>query len=306
MNGYIMKKGRSVLADLADGAGLLTGDAGAGNIFYVDGGSTGPTGPGASGRTVDNPFQTIKEAMTACVSGHNDFIYVLNYGSNGRGTEDWPILVNKDMVHIIGARSMATSKWPTIKPDESDNAFTVTGQRCEFANLEIGGYSTGSGIEIGNAVWCTTIHDCFFGVTGDTAGTHGVYVAAGADAPHTVTYDCQFGVHLTGDGVRIAGNATRAWIGLPGHGNIFKGIAGIAINISGSAGLQGIFDNYFGLLADTAGDAITLAAGTSGIMVFGNRVGYGKTTAATEYFVDASTTNSWGQNWVGDAVALPA
>jgi hypothetical protein len=41
-------------------------------------------------------------------------------------------------------------------------------------------------------------------------------------------------------------------------------------------------------------------------MIDGNRVGYGKTTASTEYYVDAGSANHWGQNWVGDAVALPA
>jgi hypothetical protein len=41
-------------------------------------------------------------------------------------------------------------------------------------------------------------------------------------------------------------------------------------------------------------------------MIDGNRVGYGKTTSAKEFFVDAGTANHWGLNYVGDAVALPA
>ena len=299
-------QGVSQLDDLADGYAAY-GDLGMGNVYYVNGGSDGPTTDAGDG-SKDYPKRTITAAMALCTSGNDDYIIVLNYGSNGRAGETWPIAVAKQQLHIIGVRATDASKWAAVKPSTAAaaNAFTITGQRCEIANLEIGGYSTGSGVEVGNAVWGTYIHDCWFGVTGDTAGTHGVYVASGADAPYLTVTNCEFGASLTGDGVRIAGNATRGHIGKPGRGNIFREIAGVAVNVSGAAVLSGIFDNRFGLLADTVGDAITLGASTANIMVDGNRVGYGKTTAVTEYFVDGSSSNNWGQNWVGDAVALPA
>ncbi len=301
---FRMIAGVSVLDDLADG-NTVFGDPGMGNMYYVNGGSDGPTNDDGGGLDKDHPLQTITAALALCVTGNDDYIIVLNYGSNGRGSETWPIAVTKDFVHIIGVRSDTAGKWPAVKPDESANAFTVTGHRCEFANLEIGGYSAGSGIEVSNPYWSTYIHDCWFGVTGATAGTHGVYVASGSDAPYLTVVDCEFGASLTGDGVRIAGNATRGHIGKPGRGNIFREVAGIAINISGAAGLSGIFDNRFGLLALTVGDAITMGASTSNTMIDGNRVGYGKTTSAVEFFVDGGTANNWGLNYVGDAVALP-
>lgn len=288
---FIMRKGISLLSDLADGAAAY-GDLGMGNVFYVNGGSDGPTGATGQG-TKERPYQTIKEALACCITGHDDYVVVLNYGSNGRGTEDWPILVTKDQVHIIGVRQNEGNKWATVKPDETDNAFTVTGQRCEFAGLEIGGYSTGSGIQIGNAVWGTTIHDCWFGVTGDTAGTNGIYVAAGADAPHSCFYHNRFGVHLTGDGILIAGNATRSWI----LDNSFYHIVGVAINITGAGGLNEISGNRFGMSAQTEGDAIKLSSGTSGIFLHNNHAAYGKTTDTTGYYVDAGS-NDWGWNTV--------
>lgn len=303
-NLYIMRKGVSSLYDLADWEQAF-GDPGMGNAYFVNGGSDGPTGATGLG-TKESPFQTFKEALAKCTSGNDDYIYVLNYGSNGRGTEDWPILVTKDQVHIIGVRATQGSKWSTVKPDESDNAFTVSGQRCEFANLEIGGFSAGSGIEIATGVWGTTVHDCWFGVTGDTAGTHGVYVASGADAPYLTVYNCHFGSFLTGDGVRIAGNATRGNLGLKNNGNVFSRIAGIAINVSGSAVGINIIGNRFDMAADTAGDAITLAAGTSACYMDDNDCGFSEAAVTTKYYVDSATNaNNWGNNRVSGVLLYP-
>ena len=303
---YLMRKGVSTLSDLKNWQEAF-GDPGMGNAYYVNGGSDGPTGATGLG-TKESPFQTIKEAMAKCTSGNDDYIYVLNYGSNGRAAETWPIAVAKDQLHIIGLRATEGSKWSTVKPAASatPNAFTVTGQRCEFAGLEIGGYSTGSGIEIGNGVWGTTIHDCWFGITGDTAGTHGVYVASGADAPYLCIYDCHFGASLTGDGIRIAGNATRGFLGIKNHGNIFRRIAGIAINVSGSAVGIEIIGNRFDMAADTVGDAITLAAGTSACYIEDNDCAYSEAAVTTKYYVDGATNaNNWGNNRVSGALLYP-
>jgi len=308
MGNYILRKGRSSIHDLVDGAALTLGDLGMGNVYYVNGGSDGPTNDAGSGLTKDSPKQTITAALALCTTGNDDYIVVLNYGSNGRASETWPIAVTKDQVHIIGARATRGSKWATVKPSASGtpNAFTVTGQRCEFANLEIGGYSTGSGIEISNGVWGTTIHDCWFGYTSDTAGTNGIYVASGADAPFLTVYDCIFGESLTADGIKIAGNATRGQLGLKGHGNLFKNIVGIAINCSGSVvGLE-ILDNRFQMAADTAGDAITLSAGSSDCYIDGNDCACTEAAKTTKYYVDAATNaNDWGGNLVSGALLYP-
>lgn len=281
------------------------GDPGMGNVFYVNGGSDGPTTNGGDASR-SQPKQTIQAALALCVSGNDDYVMILNYGSNGRAVESWPVTVTKDQVHIIGLRATRGSKWSVPTSGDTDtNAFTVTGQRCEFANLEIGGDGTGSGIQIGNGVWGTTIHDCWFGYA-DGVGTHGVFVASGADAPYLTVYDNRFGQALTGDGIRIAGNATRGFIGYRGHGNIFRDIAGIAINVSGSAvGLE-IIDNDFHMKADTVGDAITLSSGTSGIYIAGNQAAFTEAAKTTKYYVDATTNgNDWGDNYVSGDLLYP-
>jgi hypothetical protein len=288
-----------------DGVPVGFGDPGMGNVFYVNGGSDGPSSNGGTGAR-DDPKQTLQAALALCVSGNDDYVMVLNYGSNGRSAESWPVTVTKDQVHIIGLRATRGSKWSVATSgDAGTNAFTVTGQRCEFANLEIGGNTTGSGIQIGNAVWGTTIHNCWFGYA-DGVGTHGVFVASGADAPYLTVYDNRFGQALTGDGIRIAGNATRGFLGDRHHGNIFRDIAGIAINVSGSAQSLEILDNDFQLLADTIGDAITLSAGTSGCYIAGNQAARTEAAVTTKYYVDAaSDANDWGDNYVSGVLLYP-
>ena len=306
---YIMRKRVSSLGDLVDGTGLQVNDLGVGNIFYVNGGSDGPTNNNLSGEDKDNPKQTITAALGLCVTGHNDYIRVLNYGGNARASETWPIAVTKDMVHIIGDRSTMGSKWATVTATGSNlSAFSVTGQRCEIANLEIGGTAAGSGdaITVGSlgGTWGCTVHDCWFGVA-DGAGSYGVRVPSTFDAPYLTVYDCWFGPGLLIDGVRLTGVATRGRIGLPMHGNLFSLAAGIAINVPSSCvGLE-IHDNRFSMLADTAGDAITLAAGTSGCFIDGNSVACTKGAKTTKYFVDGSSSNHWGLNYVSGALLYP-
>ena len=292
--------GISQLGDLADG-NVAYGDFGMGNVYYVNGGSDGPTASGAAGDK-EHPFQTFKEALAVCTSGNDDYIIVLNYGSNGRGAEDWPILVTKDQVHIIGARATPASKWATVKPDEADSAFEVTGVRCEFANLEIGGYSTGSGIELTGNNWGTWIHDCWFGYTGDTAGTNGIFADTGIDAAYTLVENCIFGESLTGDGIKIVTNCTRSII----KNNLFHRIAGIAVNLAGNVvGVQ-VLGNRFDMAAQTAGDAITLGATASACHVADNHANYGKTTDTTKYWVSAGSGVAFGYNMVNGVLLQPS
>jgi len=307
---YILRKRVSSLADLREGTGVMVNDLGVGNIFYVNGGSDGPSNNNLSGADKDNPKQTVTAALALCVSGHNDYIRILNYGSNGRAAETWPIVANLDMVHFIGDRATMGSKWATVTATGSNKAaFLVTGHRTEFANLEIGGTAAGNnaGIlldSVGGGIWGCTVYDCWFGVA-DGAGSYGVKVTSGTDAPYLTVYDCLFGYALLIDGVLVAGNATRGHIGLPGHGNIFDRVPGISINVTGSACMSGIYDNRFNMVSDSVGKAITLGAGTSGIHVDGNRADNTKGAKTTEYYVDAGS-NNWGYNLESGALQYPA
>lgn len=281
---------------------------GGGKTFYVNGGSDGLTNNNGNGLTPKTAKQTIAAAMDLCTSGNDDTIFVLNYGGNARAVETFPIAVDVDMVHIIGIGGGANtaSKWATVNPlttDTNAGAFLVTGQRCEIAGLEIGGDAdgTGYGIKISNGVWGTWIHDCFFGIA-DCAGTNGILVSAGADAPFLRVENCEFGDQLLGAAILIAGNATKGSIL---HNKFFK-IPTAAINITGSAVGIKIIDNRIQMDADSSGHGVNLAAGTAGCFIDGNSAASQKTATTANYaWIDASSSNAWGNNYSGIVADLP-
>ena len=263
--------------------------------FFLDGSAGNDANDGLSPA---KPKLTLTAAIGLCTSGRDDVIYVLNYGAAGKAAEPaWPIPVNLNMLHILGVQCMENSKWPTIQANSDNHALAVTGQRVEIANLEVGGGATHAAIACGSVggVWATWIHDVWFGVTGDTTGQDGVYVANGNDAPYLCIDRCRFGSSVTRYPIYIAGNATRGLLGWR-DGNFFRA-ANIAINVTGAAGLSGILNNIFGLPSDTAGYAITLGAGTSGAVIDGNKAAYQIAAMSNNPFRDLSNANHWLVNW---------
>ena len=282
---------------------------GAGNVFYVNGGSDGPVVDTGSGLTPGDPKQLLQSAIDLCTNENNDYVIVLNYGGNARAVEAWPVEVNKTMCHIIGVGDIA-AKWPLVSSDDDNPALLITSDRVEIANMNFGGGATTGSIHIGNAggAWGTNVHDCFFGVEG--TGQDGIRIPAGTAAPYLTVTDCRFDQGLTRDGVRFEGNATRCRIGLPGRGNVFtnldSGSGGIGINLTVGVTEPGIFDNIFGIDADTAGAAITFAAGVVNGTIDGNRAGYGD-TAGNNMFLDgaAADANNWLTNYSGIVMTYP-
>jgi len=271
-----------------------------GKIFFVDGGSTGPIHDNNDGLSPYTPLRTFAAALAKTVDKRDDVVFVINYGANAQAVESFPITVNTEMVHIIGIQCMDNSKWPTISShDAGTHAFDITKGRVELANLEIGGNAAGAGVHVGSVagIWSTCIHDVWFGVTGDTVGQYGVYVAATEDAPFLEVYDCRFGGFLTKHGIFINGNATRGILGKQGHGNKFLKVTEIAMNISGPAGLDMIVDNLFSLPSDTLGYAITMSALSSGALVSGNKAGFKIAAMTNNPFRDLSNANHWIDNW---------
>jgi hypothetical protein len=271
-----------------------------GKIFFVDGGSTGPTHNNNDGLSPYTPKQTLTAGLALLTDSSDDVLFVINYGANGRTAEPaWPVTISKSIVHVVGLQSMDNSKWPAVKPDDDNHAFDITGHRVELAQLEVGGGATKSAIHVGSVggIWAPCLHDLWFGVTGDTAGQDGVFVETGEDAPFLEMYDCTFGNSLTRYGVYINGNATKGIIGKQGHGNKFLKVPNIAMNISGPAGLDMIVDNLFSLPSDTTGYAITMSALSSGALVSGNKVGFQVAAMANNPFRDLSSANHWIDNY---------
>lgn len=289
---------------------------GAGNVFYVNGGSDGPVVDTGSGLTPGDPKQLIQSAIGLCTANNNDYVIVLNYGGNGRAVETWPIVVDKTLCHIIGVGTVG-QKWPVVRPndpagaDTASPAFQVTADRVEIAGLEIGGGDTAGGIHPvgGGGVWGLTIHDCFFGVTGDSTGQDGIRVPAASAAPYLTVYGCRFGHFLTRDGVRFDANATRCMIGVPGQSfNCFHHLPGIAINVAVGVTEPGIFGNRIAIPANTAGAGITLAAAVLDAWVMDNVANFGDTDMGNNPFADgaAAGANDWANNMQGITLKQPA
>jgi hypothetical protein len=289
---------------------------GAGLVVYVNGGSDGPTDNAFDGLTPATPKQTITAALALCTSNNNDYIVVLNYGANGRAAETWPIDVNKTLVHIVGVGTVG-QKWPVVRvnapagADTASPAFSVTADRVEIANLEIGGGDTAGGIHPTDAggVWGLTVHDCFFGVTGDSTGQDGIRVPAASAAPYLTVYGCRFGHYVTRDGVRFDANATRCMIGVPGEkSNYFHNIPGICINATVGVTEPGIFGNRMCVAANTAGGAITLAAAVVDAWVMDNVANFGDTDMGNNPFADAAGAgaNTWANNMQGITLTQPS
>ncbi len=290
---------------------------GAGAVFYLNGGSDGPADNAFDGLTPSTPKQTFAAAIALCTNNNNDTVVVLNYGSNGRTAEAaWPIVVDKILMHIVGVGTVG-QKWPVVRPadpagaDTAAPAFSVTAGRVEISGLEIGGGDTAGGIHptgVGG-VWGLTIHDCFFGVTGDATGQDGIRVPAGSAAPYLTVYGCRFGHFVTRDGVRFDANGTRSMIGVPGRlANYFHHLPGIAINLTTVVTEPGIHDNVIAIPANTAGAGITLAAGVLDGWIFGNVANFGDTDMGNNPFTDgaAGGANDWGNNLQGITLVQPA
>jgi len=300
------------------GGGLASAlPIGVGDIFYVNGGSDGPTDDLFDGLTPATPKQTMAAAIALGTANNNDVIVVLNYGANGRTAEAaWPIVVDVDQLHIFGVGTVG-QKWPAIRPadpagvDTAAPALSVTADRVEIAGLELGGGATAGCIHPTNAggVWGLVIHDCFFGVTGDGTGQDGIRVPAASDAGYLTVYGCRFGHHVTRDGIRLDANATRGMLGVPGlPQNYFHHIIGVAINLAGPVVECSVIGNRIAIPANTAGAGITLSANTLDCSVFDNVANFGDTDMGNNPFADgaAAGANDWGNNMQGITLAQPA
>lgn len=307
---------QSLLRDLL---GSALGIQDIGNIFYVDGGSTGPANDTGAGTSRSAPKKLFQSAYDLCASGNNDVVVVLNYGSAGRALEAWPIELSKDMVHIVGVGNDA-QQWAAVCPPTgtAQHAFEVTGSRNTISNLCIAGGDGKAGIHVstGAAPWGLLVRQCEFGVDNASATTQeGILIDNGGDAPYLTVLDNNFrgtagaGGGLTGDHIKIAGNATRGRIGKPGKGNFFQGIANgkIGILLSGGAVGVAIEGNRFALEEDTKGMAITSNGSAGSCWINDNRAGEND-DAITQvpYLETSSGKNQWGLNYMSITATMPA
>jgi len=285
------------------GGGLsaaLRPGANQGTVLYVNG-----AGPDTNdGLTPLTPLASFKAALALCTSQLNDTIVVLDYWA--AGTEDWPIVVDKEMVSIIGC-GVAGAPWPQVNPPGDTAAFSITAQGVEIAGLSINGGAAHGAIEIGASVWGTEIHHCWFGEAG--TAQDGIRDVAPFDAIYLKIWGNRFGAGLTRNGVRIDHNATRGMIGVPGlEPNVFHAPNDVCVYVNNEFAQGWICDNIFGLDSDVQGRAITLdATCVGGVTICGNRAHFGDTAMAQVPYLDSSAggSNHWLLNYSGIVAVLP-
>jgi len=269
-------------------------------VYYIDG-----TGPDTNdGRTPTTPMASFKAALALCTNQRNDTIVVLDYWN--AGTDDWPIVVDKEMVHIIGVPGQG-APWPQINPTGDKASFSVTALGVEISHLSINGGGTHGAVEIGASVWGTEIHHCWFGEAG--TAQDGIRGVAPFDAVYLKIWGNRFGAGLTRNGVRLDHNATRGMIGVPGlEPNVFHENRDVCIYVNNEFAQGWICDNIFGLYDDVLGGAITLdATCVGGVTICGNRANYGDTVMGQVPYLDSSAagSNHWLLNYRGIAAIFP-
>lgn len=295
----------------------LLQQGGVGNLFFVDGYDP-VAGPGSDTNdgSRERPFLTIKHALTRCVDWHHDVIVVLNH-YQAAPDEDFPIVINKKNVHIIGA-ALPNLPWPAIHPPGATEVFMLTsaGQNSEIAFLTIGGDTAHGGISVGKqgAADGYYIHDCLFGHRWHGTPGHGIYQPADAthDAEEMRIERCKF-LGSQGDyNGGIGGNGIDMLKDIDLFGPeiidcVFMGLL-VAINLVHSVGAV-IKDNRIATPGANAGEGITLGANCAGCLIDGNHAMSQKATGigATPYKDSAGAgVNGWGTNWGGEKVQLVA
>ena len=288
-----------------------------GRVYHINTGGALYAGDDAnSGLEYEHPMLTIKGALGRCVAGRNDYILVHDYW---RPTgEDWPIVINKKKVHIVGVAQRGLP-YPAIHPSDNVDAFQLSslGQYGSIEYLTIGGGAAAAGIEIGavGQVDGFVISENIFGhrwFGGPLNGIRQIAVTSKGGNGNVINRNHFLGNWqgkgvITGNAIDmlVAGPLDRCFYQLQILENWFHGITGVAINLTRDNGGE-VLDNRFVVPDGETGEAITLRAACLGTMVEGNRAMSGMLNAGYTYnpFRDLATNtyNHWGMNYRGNSV----
>lgn len=268
---------------------------GAGNVYYVNGYTGSNANDGLSPATAK---LTITAGIGLCTdaAGQNDYVFVLRYPSAGAAGETWPIAVNVESIHIIGAGLFNASCACWVAPTGNTAAFVISKHGVEIAGFDLAGGAAHGCIENSGTAWRAHIHHNDFALQRTTQD--GIRIGVGSvDCPHWLIEDNVFGEgidNIARDGIRVEHNSTRSII----RNNLFRvdtGSSQVGIHLQGlCTGYIAILDNTF-LVADSiAGEAITTSATAVGIAT-GNVACNGKGALGNIPWVDGGAF-SWGWN----------
>lgn len=289
----------------------------AGNIFWVNG-INGVGSNANAGTTRATPFLTIKYALSQCVANQNDIIFVEDYWQPTG--EDWPIVVNKNGVHIIGMAQRGLP-FPAIHPTGDTAAFVLgsAGQYGSIENLTIGGGTSHGCIEWGEngqvdgflIKKCTFGHPWFGtplnGIRQPAASSRGGYGNRIEKCLFLGDFAGETGAHqgaITGNAIAQL-SPTLPFFDLEIVDNVFKGCQR-AINLLYSKDALIEYNRFTVPDAATDGESIWLAAATLGIMINNNWSFKGPTGILTyNPYYDAGN-NHWGLNYRAGVSIMPA
>lgn len=289
---------------------------GPGAVFYVDGVHGSESNDGKSWATA---VLKISTALGLCTTDHNDYIFCtgMPYNYAALSGQTFPILIEKNYVHIIGVDSGAPGLVRTSfnrLNGGGANVFHITPLTAGRRGIEIAGLamqSTGAaGIFVEGLTYGVNIHNCSFGDWG--AIQDGILVDGDAAELGWGTIDrCLFYKGITRDGIRTEshGGGSLTWTFI--RDCIFGKYAGVGINFlndNAACQLGGILNNtFFQQAITTKGAAITIVAATGGIITGNQAMEDGGNPGNNPYLdTSASVANAWGVNWSGDVVTYPA
>lgn len=295
---YILRKGVSTLADLANGTSALgTVGATASSIFYVDA-NHGSASDSNAGTDPDAPLLTIAQGYANCTDEAVDVIYVKG---DYRYRED-ELVIEKDGIRIIG--SGQGCEWNRTSDQAGDYVVKVQASNVMIANIQISVNGSEDGIYWGDGgadndnASMGVIENCF--IRGNW------YSAAGSEGTIGITVDgSSFGPTIRNNwiwgwttGIDVSDGSNRTAYGVHILNNYITGKT-YGINWTGYGYTSVISGNtiwdWKSSVNMTAG--INLAGTVGGVLVSGNFVG------AAIMGADSGDLNYWVGNFARETEA---
>jgi len=275
---------------------------GGGKTFYVRSSQITPAGSDDNnGTDPQYPLLKIQTAIDKCVQRRHDYIFV----QDSYQEDVVSILINKRNVHLIGlgeGNPLGGRALVDMQGVDACIKTLGTGGSLELAGFRLG--STGEAcIEVAESSYYNHIHHCAFAQY--MAGQDGILSEGAVSATAWLIDHNIFSTQLTRDCIRLADDA---WT-IIAH-NIFAGVAGIGIKVTGSFG-QIIGNVFFSLIASALAEgwAISLGGGTNGKMIAGNKASACGDGSGNNPYKDLSNTavgtlkNGWADNFDGPALS---
>lgn len=119
--------------DIAGILGLPT----VGNVIYVDG--TDGSDTANSGKTQDDAYATVSQALSQCVSGNHDVVVIHPTGGTGRVSESVAIDWSKRFTHLIGSAAATIQDARAGISFAAGGSLVISENGCEMANITLFG-----------------------------------------------------------------------------------------------------------------------------------------------------------------------